>query len=202
MNSPAHRAAIENYIQANANPPDKLSHQPRLYALARQLAGECVFDDDVLHAAAWLHDIGVFVGHRPEEPAALAAWDNVAYAAAQTPKLLRQFGFPAEKIASVVNVIRTHLPSGHPDSFEGELLRDADMVEQLGATGILRTVSKIGRDTRFRTFDDALRVLKRHAEQLPAKLRLTTARRMAEPRVRTLLMFIEAAESEACASAL
>jgi uncharacterized protein len=202
MNSPAHRAAIENYIRANASPPDKFSHQPRLYALARQLAADGVFDDDVLHAAAWLHDIGVFAGHRPEEPAALAAWDNVAYAAAQAPTLLRQFGFPAEKIALVVNVIRTHLPSGEPDSSEGELLRDADILEQLGATGILRTVSKVGRDTRFTTFDDALLVLKRNAEELPAKLRLATARRLAEPRVRTLLIFTEAAESEAVASAL
>jgi uncharacterized protein len=202
MNSPAHRAAIENYIRANASPPDKFSHQPRLYALARQLAADGVFDDDVLHAAAWLHDIGVFAGHRPEEPAALAAWDNVAYAAAQAPTLLRQFGFPAEKIAPVVNVIRTHLPSGEPDTFEGELLRDADILEQLGATGILRTVSKVGRDTRFTIFDDALLVLKRNAEELPAKLRLATARRLAEPRVRTLLIFTEAAESEAVASAL
>jgi uncharacterized protein len=202
MNSPAHRAAIENYIRANASPPDKFSHQPRLYALARQLAEGCVFDDDVLHAAAWLHDIGVFAGHRPEDPAALAAWDNVAYAAAQAPTLLRQFGFPAEKIAPVVNVIRTHLPSGEPDTFEGELLRDADILEQLGATGILRTVSKVGRDTRFTIFDDALLVLKRNAEELPAKLRLATARRLAEPRVRTLLIFTEAAESEAVASAL
>src|SRR5437763_16954277 len=74
MNLPAYRQAIANYIRTHANPPDKLSHQPRLYHLAKQLAGGQPFDDDVLYAAAWLHDLGVFIGHRPEDPAELAKW--------------------------------------------------------------------------------------------------------------------------------
>ena len=49
--------------RAQANPPDKFSHQPRLHQLARQLAESQPFDDDVLYAAAWLHDLGVFIGH-------------------------------------------------------------------------------------------------------------------------------------------
>src|SRR5436309_8778831 len=97
-----YRKAITDYIRANAKPPDKFSHQPRLYRLATQLAEDQPFDDDVLYAAAWLHDLGVFVGHRPEELAALAAWDNVAYAAKQAPALLQQFGFPSQKVPAVV----------------------------------------------------------------------------------------------------
>ena len=99
------RSAIEDYIRANARPVDKFGHQPRLHALAKRLGEGMVFDDDVLHAAAWLHDLGVFMGHRPEDQAALAAWDNVAYAIERTPSLLRQFGFPEEKIAAVVAVL-------------------------------------------------------------------------------------------------
>jgi len=191
-----YRAAIADYIRAEANPPDKFSHQPRLYQLAKQLAQNQPFDDDVLYAAAWLHDIGVFIGHRPEEPAALAKWDNVAYALKEAPGLLQRFGFPNEKIPEVIEVIRTHLPSGRPTSFEATLLRDADILEQLGAVGILRTVSKVGRDTRFTTFEDALHVLQRNAEQLPAQLQLDSARALAEPRLQILNAFLSSAEDE------
>jgi uncharacterized protein len=186
-----------DYIRAQARPPDKFSHQPRLYRLAARLAEGRAFDDDVLFAAAWLHDLGVFVGHRPEDPARLAAWDHVAYALKEVSSLLRKFGFPAEKIPAVLEVIRTHLPSTTPTTLEGVLMRDADILEQLGAIGILRTVSKIGRDTRFVRFADALRVLGRNADDLPAKLQLESARRLAGPRLKVLRQFLEAASAEA-----
>src|SRR5438034_4905440 len=196
MNQPGYRAAIADHIRAQAKPPDKFSHQPRLYHLATQLAENQPFDDDVLYAAAWMHDLGVFIGHRPEEPAALARWDHVAYAIDKTPALLRKFGFPVEKIPAVLEAIRTHLPSAQPTSLEGALLRDADILEQLGAIAILRTVSKIGRDTRFVRFSDALRVLEGNLEQLPKELRLPAARKLAEPRVRILKEFLAAARAE------
>ncbi len=196
MSQPGYRQAIADYVRAHGQPPDKFSHQPRLYALAKQVAGDQPFDDDVLYAAAWLHDLGVFIGHRPEDPAALANWDNVAYAAKKAPALLQQFGFPAEKIETVVEVIRTHLPSANPASYEGVLLRDADMLEQLGAVGILRAVSKVGRDTRFVRFADVIKVLRRNADQLPAQLQLPAARRLAQPRLKILNAFLEAAQAE------
>jgi uncharacterized protein len=100
-------------------------------------------------------------------------------------------------IPAVVEVIRTHQPSAKPTCFEGVVLRDADILEQLGSIAILRTVSKVGRDTRFVRFGDALRVLRQNLEQLPTQLQLDAARRLAEPRVRTLQDFLTAAEAEA-----
>src|SRR3954447_6066500 len=131
MSSAGYRKALADYIREQANPPDKFSHQPRLYRLAAELAEGQPFDDEVLYAAAWMHDLGVFIGHRPESPAALASWDNVAYAIQESPRMLAGFGFPVEKIPAVVEVIRTHLPSGNPTALEGVLLRDADILEQL-----------------------------------------------------------------------
>jgi uncharacterized protein len=190
------RQAIADYIRGQANPPDKFSHQPRLHQLAQQLAEDKPYDDDILYAAAWMHDLGVFIGHRPEEPAALAVWDNVAYVVREAPRLLEQFGFPPAKIPAVIDVIRAHLPSAKPTAFEGVLLRDADILEQLGAVGILRIVSKVGRDTRFVRFSDALRVLRRNADELPEQLQLPCARRLAEPRLQVLRAFLEAAAAE------
>jgi uncharacterized protein len=188
---------MADYIRAQAKPPDKYSHQPRLYHLAARLAEGQPFDDDVLYAAAWMHDLGVFYGHRPEDPAALAAWDHVAYAMKEVPGLLRQFGFPEERIPGAIEAIRTHLPSRQPTTFEGTLLRDADLLEQLGAVGILRTVSKVGRDTRFVRLADPLATLKRNLEQLPAQLQLASARRLAQPRIEILRAFLDAAQAEA-----
>jgi len=202
MLKPGFRESIIAYIRENARPPDKFSHQSRLYQLARELAEEQPFDDDVLFAAAWMHDLGVFVGHRPEEPAALAAWDNVAYAVKQAPEILTRLGFPAGKIPAVLEVIKTHLPSTQPTSFEGVLLRDADILEQLGAIGILRTVSKIGRDTRFVQFADSLQTLHRNLDQLPQQLALDSARRRVEARRKILKEFLAAAESEAAGNGL
>jgi len=186
------------YIRAQAKPVDKFSHQPRLYELTRLIGVGQNYDDNVVFAAVWLHDLGVFIGHRPENPAELAAWDCVTYAMKQTPDILQQLEFPAGKIPAVVEVIRTHQPQAHPTTIEGGIVRDADILEQLGAVAILRTVSKIGRDTRFQTFPDALRVLQKNADTLIQQLKLPPARTLAASRLSGLRTFLAAARAEHC----
>jgi uncharacterized protein len=193
---PPFRQALEAFIRREAQPPDKFSHQPRLYHIATEVGAGLVYDDEVLHAAAWLHDLGVFVGHRPADLEALAAWDNVAYAAREAPVLLRRFGFPEAKIPFVVITIEDHQPGRDPRALEATILRDADILEQLGAMGVLRLVSKVGRDTRFPTFAEAVEVLERNLNTLPARLRLPCARELARPRVEILRRFLEAVRTE------
>lgn len=190
------RESIAEYIRSQAKPVEKFSHQPRLYAVARLVGDGLVYDDDVLYAAAWLHDLGVFYGHRPEDTAELVRWDNVRYALEKIPALLEGFGFPPEKVAAVLHAVETHQPSATPQSVEAVILRDADILEQLGAVGILRTVCKTGRDTRFHVFSDAVASLERALSVLPPQLRTATARRLAEPRVQLLRAFLEAARDE------
>jgi uncharacterized protein len=191
------RESVVEYIRTQALPVDKFGHQPRLYALAAELAQGMECDDDVIFAAAWLHDIGVFIGHRPENPAELARWDHVPYTIAQARGLLTGWGFPAEKIDAVAEAIRTHQPKDEPVSPEAILLRDADILEQLGAVGLLRAVAKTGRDSRFPTFSAVLPVVRSAAENLPAKLRLQRSREMAVARVELLRNFLSAVENEA-----
>src|ERR1700693_4248156 len=99
---PDFREAIRDYIARGARPGTKSAHQPRVYALTQLIGAGHDYDDDVVFAAAWLHDIGVFIGHRPEDPEELALWDNVAYAVERVPSLLGEMGFPGEKVAAVV----------------------------------------------------------------------------------------------------
>jgi uncharacterized protein len=191
-----YRPELETYIANHANPPHKFGHQPRLYALTKQIGQGLTYDDDVVFAAVWLHDLGVFIGHRPETEDALKTWDHVAYITEKAPAILEEAGFPTEKIPAVLEVIRTHQPHDTPITLEAEIARDADILEQLGAIGITRTLAKLGSDTRFLTFTHALHALKKQLETLPAKLHLEASKDLATPRVELMRSFIQSLESE------
>jgi uncharacterized protein len=195
------RDQLEQYLRREAAPEHKYSHQPRLYALTQQIAVNTnptlTYDDDIVYAAAFLHDLGVFIGHRPENPEQLKQWDHVTYTCDRAPELLSSFGFPPEKIEAVLTCIREHQPQDAPQSFEATLLRDADILEQLGAIGILRTAAKLGSDTRFHRFSDVRNSLQRALDTLPAQIRLDAARTMAVPRLVILRGFLTALEEEA-----
>ena len=119
------------------------------------------------------------------------------YTVARSRELLTGWAFPAEKLDAVVEVIRTHQPGDEPVSIEAVVLRDADILEQLGAVGALRALVKIGRDTRFPTYSSVMPVLRKAAEELPGKLRLDAAKELAGPRVEFLRLLIEKIEDEA-----
>ena len=191
------RLPLAEYVRSQALPIDKLGHQPRLYALTQLVGRGMSYDDDVVYAAAWLHDLGVFIGHRPEDPELLSGWDNVSYAMKQAPAALLRSGFPSTKVAQVVEVIRTHQPHLSPTTLEGTILRDADILEQLGAIGIMRVVAKIGRDTRYPTFTDAATTLSKSLEDLPGKIQLDTAKKLAQSRISLLQAFLNELNEEA-----
>jgi uncharacterized protein len=190
------REAVIAYIRANARPVDKFDHQPRLHALTKQIGDRLQYDDDVVFAAVWLHDIGVFVGHRPEDPAELARWDNVAYAIEKAPGLLAEFGFPESKITAVLEAIRTHQPHAMPTTIEGAILRDADILEQLGTVAVVRVLAKIGRDTRYPTHHEAVPVLQSALRDLPGMIQLDSAKRLAVPKIQALAGFLTALKGE------
>ena len=175
MNATDFRSAIMDYIREQAKPVDKFSHQPRLYELTREIGAGQNYDDDVVFAAAWLHDLGVFIGHRPEDPA-------------NSPVGLRGLrdeadaGHSSAPWLSHGEDCRRGGSHPHPSAAgESDDDRRCDRARcghsgAIGRGGILRTVSKIGRDTRFQTFPDALRVLHKNADTLPRLLRLPKSR--------------------------
>jgi uncharacterized protein len=193
----SYRTALETYIATHAKPTHKFGHQPRLYALTQQIGQGLTYDDDVVFAAVWLHDLGVFIGHRPEDEAALKTWDHVAYVIEKAPALLTEFCFPEDKIPAVLEVIRTHQPHDKPLTIEATIARDADILEQLGAIGITRTIAKLGSDTRFETFTEAHTALKKHLTTLPTQLLLETSKALATPRITIMQTFLDTLEAEA-----
>ncbi len=191
------RDSVMEYIRAEALPVDKYGHQPRLYALTQEIGRGLEYDDEVVFAAAWMHDLGVFSGHRPQDAAALAGWNHVPYTMARTRDLLASWGFPTAKLDAVAEAIRTHQPQDRPAAIEAKILRDADILEQLGAVGAVRALVKVGRDTRYATVSAVLPVLKRTVDELPGKLELPRARELAVEKVASLRAFVAALEAEA-----
>jgi len=197
MSAASWRDQVMEYIRRAALPVDKFGHQPRLYALAARLGAGLDCDDDVLFASAWMHDLGVFVGHRPEDPAELERWDHVPYTIERATALLAGWGFPVEKLKAVAEVIRTHQPQDEPGTLEAVLIRDADILEQLGSVGAARALVKVGRDSRYSTFSSVVPVLKKALGLLPAQLRTEEARQLAGPRIERLQALLEGLEEEA-----
>ncbi len=91
------RSRLAEYVSSQALPIDKLGHQPRLYALTQLVGQGMSYDDDVVYAAAWLHDLGVFIGHRPEDPEALSGWDNVSLCHEASPCSAGPVWVPCDK---------------------------------------------------------------------------------------------------------
>jgi uncharacterized protein len=178
MINPAWRQSVMAYIRAEAQPKDKFGHQPRLYALASAIGKGMDYDDDVLFAAAWMHDLGVYIGHRPSSQAELERWNHVPYTIARTRELLAACGFPIEKLDGVTEAIRTHQPQDSPRTTEAIILRDADILEQLGAIGALRALNARG-NTRYPTFSSVVPVLRKAVEYFPVKINLLSAKILA-----------------------
>jgi uncharacterized protein len=196
MTEPSYRHRIRQYIEREAIPREKFGHQPRLYALAKEVGAGHSYDDDIIFAAVWLHDLGVFSGHRPEDPAVLAQWNHLPYTMERAREILLAHGFPEAKIPAVVEAIRTHQPAFEPETIEGTIVRDADILEQLGAIAILRTVCKVGRDTRFILFTDAVNSLRQSLKTLPDQIRLENTKKLAKPKIDALRAFLEAVDAE------
>jgi HD superfamily phosphodiesterase len=101
-------------------------HCYRVYHLARELDDN--YDDDILYASCFLHDI------------VTAPKDEEMYekSAEKAEQLLHEVGFPAEKISTVAECIKTHWPGKNPTIKEAKLLHDANLIDSLGAIGVVR----------------------------------------------------------------
>jgi uncharacterized protein len=121
------------------NPAWGYSHSQRDYALAKELAAadHVALDDDVLFAAAYLHDIAAFA---PWEDTRL---DHSDVGARVVDSVLKGTGFPMAKIDAVRGAIRTHMYYRDPVGAEALYLHDADALDWLGAIGVARVMALV-----------------------------------------------------------
>ncbi|MFH0711866.1 MAG: HD domain-containing protein [archaeon] len=118
-------------------------HVERVYNLAMKISeGEDV-DMDVVRAAVLLHDVA-----RGKEKGGIALSSdegNVCHAeegARMAGVILKEMGFPEEKIGKVVHAVAVHRYSKglRAETREAEVLQDADRLDALGATILVRMV--------------------------------------------------------------
>jgi HD superfamily phosphodiesterase len=121
------------------NPAWGYSHCLRDYALAKELAAadHAELDDDVLYAAAYLHDMAAFP---PWEDLKV---DHSDVGARLVDTVLKGTGFPMEKIDAVRGAIRTHMYYRDPVGPEALYLHDADALDWLGAIGVARIMALV-----------------------------------------------------------
>lgn len=128
------------------------SHVQRDYALAKSLAAadHVTLDDDVIFAAAYLHDMGAFpTWAEPKK-------DHSDTGAAKIDIVLSDTDFPKSKLERVREAIQTHMYYRDPVSPEARYLHDADALDWLGAIGVARMLELVDPNGGVPTGPDVL----------------------------------------------
>ncbi len=185
------RRAVADHVEAHFRHPGwGARHAERNYLSAHTLARAegLVVDDDVLFAAAYLHDWGGL------KPFAVEGKAHEQRSVELAEPFLRQAGFPMEKWPAVRESILAHVPAGQPASPEAIVLHDADLIDFLGAEGVSRLLAATEDDRA--DMDQALRWIEGFADSLPGRLTTAEARRLAEPRAAYMKAFLAQLRSE------
>jgi len=186
------RAALQSFAKANLKHPAwGYSHSTRDYELAKELAAAdaVAVDDDVLFAAAYLHDVAAFAPFRTAE-------DHQDVAANLVGSLLEGTGFPMKKIDAVRGAIRTHMYGRDPKGPEAIYLHDADALDWLGAIGVARVFGIVDPNGGTPDGPGAVKRLEDSLESVPPRIVSKAGKMRAEPRVRELKDFLKELRAE------
>ncbi|WP_435334488.1 HD domain-containing protein [Haloarchaeobius sp. TZWWS8] len=124
------------------SPTHDWHHVQRVAANAKRLASQSgdPVDEDVLLAAAWLHD----VGRKREDAGEIDC--HAEWGAIEARDILAGFDVDEARIDAVAHCIRAHRFSNdvEPATAEAKLLSDADNLDAIGAVGLARTFAHTG----------------------------------------------------------
>ena len=138
--APAWRATVTAFAAENfRHPAWGASHSARDYALARELAAadHVTLDDDVLFAAAYLHDMAAFPQWAEDKK------EHGDVAATKIDSVLAGTDFPISKLDAVRTAIRAHMYYRDAPTPEALYLHDADALDWLGAIGVARLIALV-----------------------------------------------------------
>lgn len=119
----------------DSDPVHDFSHIERVYRMSERLAAAEGADLDIVHAAALLHDAD---GTTPGGEARL---EHHLRSAAFAGEILKNEGWPADRIAAVQHCVRAHRYRDDrepPATIEAKCIFDADKLDVLGAVGAVR----------------------------------------------------------------
>jgi uncharacterized protein len=160
------------------------THSERDYQLAVEIAERegLKIDRDILFAAAFVHDVGAIGDFQKD------GVDHAVRSVELARAILRDAGFPVEKIPAVQEAILGHMHDKTPGkSNEAIVLHDADTVDFLGTVGIARRLSVTGSATDYNA---GIARIREFADKLPARTVTATARQMASRRAAEMKRFL------------
>jgi|SRR5665213_25166 len=169
------------------------SHSVRDYEVARALADSdhLAYDDDVLFAAAYLHDMAGF------PPWAKKGVDHQDRGAELMDSVLTGVGVPRDKIPRVAAAIRTHMFDRDPGTaVESRLLHDADALDWLGAVGIARMMSLVDANGGKPNFASVVGQLRDFLKQVPPALSTEAGKREGVRRAAETRAFLESLDKQ------
>lgn len=187
------RAAVHRFAAANLKHPAwGLSHSVRDYELAKQLAAadKVTLDDDVLYAAAYLHDVAAFA------PFSKPNVDHQDEAARIVGSMLEGTGFPMAKIEAVRGAIRTHMFARDPVGPEAIYLHDADGLDWLGAIGVARVFGLVDPNGGSPDGPTVVQRLEHSLAAVPPRIVSKAGKARAPQRVRELEQFLRDLRAE------
>jgi HD superfamily phosphodiesterase len=150
------------------NPAWGYSHSVRDYTLAKALAeaDHATVDDDVLFAAAYLHDMAAFAPWDREKEGI----DHADEGARVVDTVLKGTGFPSTKLDAVRSAIRTHMFDRTPVGPEALYLHDADALDWLGAIGVARVMALVDPNGGDPDGPKAVKMLEDNLAQVPSRV--------------------------------
>lgn len=190
-----------------AGPCHDLSHVARVSVLAERIAAEEAVDETTAVLCALLHDIG------HASAVASGADDHELRSAGMAERLITGRVSP-EAVEAIVDAIagRRFVKLHLPRTRLGAVLDDADNLDALGLTGVARAFLWLGEDIHAPVLHKVtqrgrrelvrrdLEALRSHwtekLQVLPASMRTTTGRRLAQDRAVRMAGFISAMEDE------
>lgn len=143
-------------------------HCNRVYHIAKQL--EDHYDDEVLYAAAFLHDIILSEPHQLQS-------------AEKAEAILHEVGFNPEKIEQVRLAILNHIPEGNPESKEAKMLHDADILDSLGMVGITRLAIGAFFWKGVKTMDKIIALIEEYKKRAGDRLVLPKSKELAREKI-------------------
>lgn len=190
------REQVRQFAEANLKHPAwGYSHAVRDYELARTLANSdhVKFDDDVLFAAAMLHDVAAFPAYAKKDV------DHADRAVEVVGDLLKGTGFPMDKLPAVQSAIRTHMFSRDPVGSEAIYLHDADALDWLGAIGVARltaTVDPTGASGGAPNGAAVVQALRANLDAVPSRVISKAGKALVPERSAFLKQYLEVLASE------
>jgi len=156
-------------------------HCNRVYHLAKQLEDD--YDDDILCASAFLHDIILTEPHQLQS-------------AEKAESVLHEVGFCPAKIKQVKEAIMNHIPEGNPTFKEAKMLHDADILDSLGMAGITRLAIGAFFWKGAKTLSEVLNLLKQYRERAANHLFLPRSKQIAQKKISFMDRALEQLEKE------